>query len=156
MRWPGLAPVEPMDEPWFRFALGVFATWRVAHLLANEDGPWDAVLRLRAALGDGLWGRLVDCFNCVSLWVAAPVALAVGRSAGEWVLAWLALSGAACLLQRAVREPVLIERLGVEGEDDGLLRTTARSAGDIDTVDERGQASAPRVDADANPLHIVR
>ena len=148
-----------MDEPWFRFVLGALATWRVAHLLAHEDGPWDAVLRLRTALGDGVWGRLVDCFHCVSLWVAAPVALAVGRSAGEWVLAWLALSGAACLLQRAVQGPVAIERVDAEGEDDGMLRTTARSAGDIDAVDERIDAPEPRVGADAHPqpgIRIVR
>ena len=56
-----------MDAPWFGFMLGVFATWRVAHLLAHEDGPWDAVLRLRLALGNSLWGHLLDCFQCVSL-----------------------------------------------------------------------------------------
>lgn len=149
-----------MDEPWFRFVLGALATWRVAHLLAHEDGPWDAVLRLRAALGNGVWGRLVDCFHCVSLWVAAPIALAVGRDAGEWLLAWLALSGAACLLQRAVQGPVVIERLAAdEGEDDGMLRTTARSAGDIDAVDERVDEPAPGVGANDRPqpgIHIVR
>ena len=57
-----------MNAPWFAFILGVFATWRVAHLLAHEDGPWDSVLRLRVALGNGVWGRLLDCFHCVSLW----------------------------------------------------------------------------------------
>lgn len=56
-----------MDAPWFVFVLGVFATWQVAHLLAHEDGPWDAVLRLRVALGNGAWGRPLDCFHCVSL-----------------------------------------------------------------------------------------
>ena len=89
-----------MDAPWFAFVLGVFATWRVAHLLAHEDGPWDAVLHLRVAFGNGLWGRLLDGFHCVSLWVAAPVALAVARGPVEWLLAWLALSGSACLLER--------------------------------------------------------
>ncbi len=144
-----------MDDPWFRFVLGILATWRVAHLLAHEDGPWDAVLRLRMALGNGLWGRLVDCFACLSLWVAAPIALAVGRSAGERVLAWLALSGAACLLQRAVREPLTIEHVDPEGESDGLLRTTARSAGDNDG-DEQREEPASCAGQDGGTLHIVR
>jgi hypothetical protein len=34
-----------------RFALASLATWRVTHLLAEEDGPWDAVVRARARLG---------------------------------------------------------------------------------------------------------
>ena len=57
-----------MNDPWFALALGVLATWRVAHLLSHEDGPWDAMLRLRSALGNSVWGRLLDCFHCVSLW----------------------------------------------------------------------------------------
>jgi hypothetical protein len=43
----------------------------------------------------------MDCFQCVSVWVAGPVALIVARTRRDAVLAWLALSGAACLLDRA-------------------------------------------------------
>lgn len=118
-----------MGDPWFAFVLGVFATWRVAHLLALEDGPWDAALRLRTALGDAVLGRLLDCFHCVSLWVAAPIAVAVGRSPVEWMLAWLGLSGAACLLQGMARAPVLMQGFDDRGDDDGLLRTETRDAG---------------------------
>ena len=31
--------------------LGALAVWRITHLLAAEDGPWDLVLRLRKAAG---------------------------------------------------------------------------------------------------------
>ncbi len=143
-----------MDAPWFAFVLGVFATWRVAHLLAHEDGPWDAVLRLRVALGNGLWGRLLDCFHCVSLWVAAPVALAVARDPLEWLLAWLGLSGAACLLQR-LGPPLTAIIQPAEGDEDGLLRTETRS---VDPVIDRDPSQEPAADAghDAGPLHIVR
>src|SRR5262245_45498938 len=110
-----------MNDPWFQFVLGLLATWRVAHLLAYEDGPWDLLVRLRGGLGDGALGRLVDCFQCVSLWVAAPIALVVGRGALEWGLAWLGLSGGACLLDRIGRDPVLIQRLQTEGDNDALL-----------------------------------
>jgi hypothetical protein len=52
----------------------------------------------------------MDCFFCLSLWVSLPVAVAVARDRrelGELVLIWLALSGAACLLERPndEREP---------------------------------------------------
>ena len=89
-----------------RFAIAALAVWRLTHLLALEDGPWDTVARLRAKLGDSFWGRLMDCFYCLSLWVAAPLAPFVGRGALEAVFVWLALSGAACLLERATAAPV--------------------------------------------------
>lgn len=92
----------------FRFALGSLATWRVTHLLAEEDGPFDAGVRLRLRAGNGALGELMDCFYCLSVWVAAPAALAVARSRRDVPLTWLALSGAACLLERATagRAPV--------------------------------------------------
>jgi hypothetical protein len=83
-----------------RFALASLATWRVTHLLAAEDGPADVVLRLRARLGQSLLGDLMDCFNCMSVWVAAPFGVAVARRPRQAPFAWLALSGAACLLER--------------------------------------------------------
>jgi len=96
----------------FRFALGSLATWRVAHLLAEEDGPFDAVVRLRLRAGNGALGELMDCFYCLSVWVAAPAALAVARSRREAPLTWLALSGAACLLERATADHVPVESEG--------------------------------------------
>ena len=89
-----------------RFALGALATWRVTHLIAEEDGPADAVVRLRVRLGTSQLGRLMDCFACTSVWVAAPVALAVARRPREGPLTWLALSGAACLLERIAEAPL--------------------------------------------------
>jgi hypothetical protein len=86
---------------WPRFVVAVLAVWRVTHLLAREDGPADLVYRWRARLGDGAVGRGVDCFYCLSVWVAAPFALFV---AGRWLdrlVTCLALSGAACLLEAA-------------------------------------------------------
>lgn len=36
---------------WPTLFLTTLAAWRLTHLLANEDGPADLVLRLRRALG---------------------------------------------------------------------------------------------------------
>ena len=110
---------------WMRLVLAVLAVWRVTHLLAREDGPADAVARLRAAVGRGWAAKLMDCFKCLSLWTAAPAALFVSRQPLEWVFAWLALSGAACLLEQFMNDPVIIQPMNQvpDGEDShGMLR----------------------------------
>jgi hypothetical protein len=87
------------------FALCALATWRLTHLVVEEDGPFDLIVRLRTQLGDSQSGRAMDCFYCSSLWLAAPMALLVSRDAQDWAVSWLALSGAACLLQQMTRTP---------------------------------------------------
>ncbi len=104
-----------------RFALAALATWRVTHLLASEDGPADAVVRLRMRLGAGRVGGLMDCFQCVSVWVAAPASLYVSRDRRDIVPAWLALSAAACLLQRRKDEWTAFEPIANGGEPHGML-----------------------------------
>ncbi len=109
---------------WSQWLLAVLATWRVTHLLANEDGPADLLARLRVRLGSGFFGKLMDCFQCLSLWVAAPMALFVSQSPLDLLLTWLALSGAACLLERLGQEPVVIQPMSqpTEGRgDNGML-----------------------------------
>jgi hypothetical protein len=107
----------------FQFLLAALATWRVTHLLANEDGPGDLVARFRARLGASVLGKLLDCFYCLSLWIAAPFALSVTAHLWDWLLAWLALSGAACLLERITAKPALISPLPQtkEGEINHVL-----------------------------------
>jgi hypothetical protein len=102
----------------------------MTHLLADEDGPADAVVRLRERLGEGYLGGLMDCFYCLSLWVAAPFSPVVTRRRGQAPLAWLALSGAACLLERATSQPAE-ERghLDQEGASDELLWEQAQAVG---------------------------
>ena len=110
---------------WIRFVLSVLATWRVSHLLASEDGPWDLVARLRQRLGASAWGRMIDCFACVSLWVAIPFSLFIFRELPEVLVCWLALSGAATLLEQIHPTPVVIERISdakQEEPSDGMLR----------------------------------
>lgn len=93
-----------------RFVIVSLAVWRVTHLLVAEDGPWDLIVKVRLRLRDGFWGRLMDCFYCVSVWIAAPFAFAVVSRFEEAWLVWLALSGAACLLERATAAPVVFQR----------------------------------------------
>lgn len=83
------------------FALCALAVWRVAHLLAKENGPWDLLVRLRARLGSGMLGHLMDCFYCLSFWISLPAAICISSSRMGFVIQWLALSAAACLVERA-------------------------------------------------------
>jgi hypothetical protein len=100
--------VGAIDEGvWFRFLACALAVWRLTHLLAAEDGPWDLVLRLRRSLGESVLGKMMDCFNCLSLWVSLPFAFAVVEGWIGRIVAWLALSGAACLANRLGAEQVL-------------------------------------------------
>lgn len=80
------------------FLICTLAVWRISHLFSQEDGPFDAVLKFRKLLGQGFFGSLLDCFYCLSVWVAIPFAVYLSRNWTEGIIIWLALSGAACLL----------------------------------------------------------
>ncbi len=73
-------------EGWPSLILAVLATWRVTHLLAMEDGPGNLIVALRRRLGDGFFGNMIDCFNCLSLWIAALIACLFANTWREWPL----------------------------------------------------------------------
>lgn len=85
----------------YRIALGALCVYRITLLLHAEDGPWNAMVRLRRLAGDGFLGQLLDCFQCASVWVAVPFALLLGDGWTERLVYVPALSGAAILLERA-------------------------------------------------------
>lgn len=133
-------------SPWFLFLLCVLASWRLSHLVAREDGPFDLVLRLRARAGDGMLGRLMDCPYCLSVWIAAPLALLVTTKPLEWCLAWWAISGGSSLLERltapaAPANPPNPNLSSHGAQDDVLLRPTTR-------LDDDAERAAARDDDD--------
>ena len=106
-------------------AVGVLCVWRLTHLLAAEEGPWQSMARLRAAFGAGFWSELLDCFYCLSLWVSLPLALLIGSNWPERVILWPALSAGAILVERVTaRSPESAAAAYLEDEDDkdGMLR----------------------------------
>jgi len=132
----------------FRFLLTVLATWRVTHLITREDGPAEAIYRVRRWLGTGFWGQLMDCFLCFSLWVAAAMAFFVADRPAAWIVYWLAISGGACLLERwSTREStaaphVVIEKFTNTEESHGMLRTEPGSP-EASSISHADRVSAP-------------
>jgi hypothetical protein len=82
------------------FIIVSLAIWRITHLLSKEDGPFNVIYRLRRLAGEGLWGELLDCFYCLSIWISLPFALWIGTTVKEKLLLWMAYSGLACLLEK--------------------------------------------------------
>jgi hypothetical protein len=141
--------------PWLGLVLAILATWRVTHMVVYEDGPGDVVLRLRVRLGDGWAGRMFACFYCLSLWIALPMSLLVTHDLPEWIVAWLATSGGASLIERFAPEPVVIEALPEMEEENHERVLRPGSAGadrafqteiglDADPADERDRRIASR------------
>jgi uncharacterized protein DUF1360 len=130
--------------------VAVLATWRLTHLLSSEDGPADVIVRVRALLGRSLAGRLMDCFYCLSLWIAAPMAFFVCRAPSERLATWLAVSGAACLLERIGQQRAAVPAIAEERREreerekreegkvvvDGMLWTETRRAADVEPARE--------------------
>lgn len=94
------------------FVVAALATWRVAVLLVEDDGPYLICRKLRTLAGvqnpaPGVVIAPVDlrgafgCVRCMSLYTAA-VATVLLAPAGDWrawVLCWLGLAGAAVLIE---------------------------------------------------------
>jgi hypothetical protein len=103
------------------FLLGVLGVWRITHLLQAEDGPSDLVAFLRRKAGDTFWGRLLDCFYCLSLWTALPFALGLGADWKERILLWPTLSAAAILVER-ITMPAVASYVEDKEENHAVLR----------------------------------
>jgi len=122
---------------YYELILGVLGTWRITHLLVAEDGPSQIFVRVRRAAGEGFWGELLDCFYCLSLWVAAPFCVVLGQGIRERCLLWLALSGGAILLERITSRtepPPPAVYFDSEGDiQDGLLRKEQSGSGGFES-----------------------
>lgn len=113
-----------MMTPFYWLALGILVTWRVTHLVAVESGPWSVFERLRRRAGTGVVTELLTCFYCLSLWIAAPLAVLLAAGWRHRLLLWFALSAGAILLERLTLRnepaaPIILH----ETEDPDVLRS---------------------------------
>ncbi len=110
--------------PFYLLVLGVLVTWRVTHLLGSENGPWNVFEKLRRWAGIGMWGELLSCFYCLSLWIAAPFAVILTSGWRYRLMLWPALSAGAILLERFASRgepaaPIVLQ----DSEDPHVLRS---------------------------------
>lgn len=87
-------------EPLEKYLLLLIAVWRVTHLISMEDGPFDIIIRLRKLMGNSFFGKLMDCFYCLSIWIGLAAAFLVTLDPKMIVLLCLYYSGASILLEK--------------------------------------------------------
>jgi hypothetical protein len=87
------------------FSLCALASWRIAHLLARENGPLHLIARVRASLDCCVFGRLMNNFYCWSFLLSLPPAIWMSSSRTGFLAEWLALSAIVCLLETATQRP---------------------------------------------------
>ena len=102
----------------FRFLIAALATWRLAFLLAREQGPWRVLSRLRRSARGSVVGALFTCVKCVGLWTSIPFAFFVRGEWPEVIVIWLALAGVTALIDECTRPPFEWQATG-EDESDG-------------------------------------
>jgi uncharacterized protein DUF1360 len=120
-----------LDPRFYGLVVGTLCVWRLTHLISAEDGPFGVIVALRRAAGAGFWGQLLDCFYCLSLWIALPFAVLTGAGPKEQILLWLALSAGSILLDRVAphaggpTRAVYFEHAPSEigGDENALLRS---------------------------------
>ncbi|RXH54814.1 hypothetical protein [Granulicella sibirica] len=84
-----------------RVVAAALAVWRLTHLIHSEDGPFRILKRMREALRRLSMSGAVDCFLCLSIWVAVPFGCVLGSSFAEVVILILAFSAVTILIDRS-------------------------------------------------------
>jgi hypothetical protein len=81
---------------WLSFILAVLAVYRIAFMLAREDGPFDIFATIRGKVGQETWyGRGLHCVLCMSFWIALPAAIIINF---PWFIGWLGIAGGVLVL----------------------------------------------------------
>jgi hypothetical protein len=83
-----------------KYFLLVIVVWRLTHLISAEDGPFDLIIKLRKAAGQSFFGKLMDCFYCLSIWIGLAAAFLASRNAKEIIILCFYYSGASILLEK--------------------------------------------------------
>lgn len=82
--------------------------YRLARMVTQEDGPFDAFTRLRQAVGQTTWvGRGFHCVACASFYVAGLGALYLALLGiigwREFPVIWFGAAGGALMIYQVVR-----------------------------------------------------
>jgi hypothetical protein len=83
-----------------KYLILVIVVWRITHLISAEDGPFDMIIKIRKLVGNSFFGKLMDCFYCLSIWVGFACACFVTLEFKEILILTLFYSGASILLEK--------------------------------------------------------
>jgi hypothetical protein len=83
-----------------KYLIIVVVVWRLTHLITAEDGPFDLIINLRKLLGNSFFGKLMDCFYCMSIWFGLLCAWYAGDGIMEIIILTLYYSGASLILEK--------------------------------------------------------
>lgn len=97
--------------------LAILAAYRVAYLVAMEDGPFDLADALRGwvmrtwppvkqpnGLLEETWqSRGINCPLCLSFWTALPAGAGVVGWSWDLPLVWLGIAGAVLVIHKGLR-----------------------------------------------------
>ena len=82
--------------------LSIFATYRIAHMLATEEGAFSLFANIRERFDprqDTWVGRGLNCALCIGFWTALVIALLIPFATWqEFLLNWLGIAGAQAAL----------------------------------------------------------
>lgn len=83
-----------------KYGILAIVIWRLTHLFSSEDGPFDLIFKFRKLLGNSFFGKLMDCFYCLSIWIGLAGASYAGNNTEEIIILCLYYSGAVILLEK--------------------------------------------------------
>ncbi len=83
-----------------KYIVLVVAVWRLTHLIVAEDGPFELIIKVRKSAGNSFLGKLMDCFYCLSIWIALLAASCSANTFNELILLTLYYSGLSILLEK--------------------------------------------------------
>ena len=82
------------------------ATWRIAHMVVWEDGPWDIIGKTVGFFTNRweLFRKLLSCVWCLSVWVAIFITLSaiINRTITVYLMLPFALSAIAVILEEKI------------------------------------------------------
>ncbi len=88
------------------FLIRVLATYRLSHMIVDEQGPFDLAMNFRTYIYNApstpKWVKAgFACVLCVSFWVSFPItAVKKGLKWHEFIIEWLGVAGACLALHR--------------------------------------------------------
>lgn len=83
-----------------KYVILTIVIWRLTHLISAEDGPFDLIIKIRKLAGNTFFGKLMDCFYCLSIWIGLIMAWYAGDGVEEIIILCFYYSGASILLEK--------------------------------------------------------